>query len=198
MKIKCFDTTELPIMQWSDACGSSAEIFCWPVAADFSLRASLAYVNQSSILKQYSEGERLSIALDKTTLSTEDMRQTKYSLKQVGNAFHSLATEPVKLELTKGSARLLNIIYNPERWSARSKIITNERRLPIGSAGIVFILSGEWGVTGANCSIMKENQGGWWLPDIGEGVVTPKIAGSKLIWVEIVPVNYWRAQQQQV
>ncbi|EKT57456.1 HutD family protein [Providencia sneebia] len=187
MKIKCFDTTELPVMQWSDGCGSSAEIFCWPVASDYSLRASLANIQQSSVLKRYIEGERLSIALGEAALFIEDPKQTQYSLEKAGDSFLSSANQTVKIELAHGTAQLLNIMFNPERWSVKSEIVSNERRLPVATAGIVLILSGEWDVSGANCRVMKVGQGGWWLPDIGEGVIAPKTAGSKLIWVEITP-----------
>ncbi|WP_272679129.1 hypothetical protein [Providencia sp. PROV137] len=39
--------------------GASQEVFCWPVASDYSLRASIATINQDSYLKRYAEGERL-------------------------------------------------------------------------------------------------------------------------------------------
>ncbi|EKT62510.1 HutD family protein [Providencia burhodogranariea] len=187
MKIKCFDATELPILEWQDNCGSSTEVFCWPVASDFSLRASIAYIHHSSFLKQYSEGERFSISLDDGDLYLTDKLQAQQSIKHIGDTFRSQAYQCVELDLQGQPVRLLNLIFNPDRWSVKSRIVTKEHRLPIGQAGLVFVLSGEWGVSGANCKTMRVNQGGWWLPDIGEGVITPQITGSKLIWVEITP-----------
>ncbi|AFH95773.1 TPA: HutD family protein [Providencia stuartii] len=185
MKIKCFDAAELPIEEWQDKCGNSAEVFCWPVASDFSLRVSITQINQSSVLKQHAESEQFCISLDNGQLSIRDQQKTKHSMAKIGDAFHSEGEQLIELELRGSPVRLLNVSVNPERWRVKSHVIAQEQRLPIGQAGIVYVLAGEWDVSGANCKIMAVNQGGWWLPDIGEGHITPRVAGSKLIWVDI-------------
>ncbi len=185
MKIKCFDATELPIEEWQESYGTNAEIFCWPVASDFSLRASLSQVSDSNYLKQYTKGKRLCVSLDNGNLSIVDCQQQRHSMAKIGDTFYAPAQQLAKLELQGSSVRLLNLLFNPERWSVTSQIITQEHRLPIGQAGMVYVLAGEWDVFGANCNSMKVNQGGWWLPDIGEGHLTPSEAGSKLIWLDI-------------
>ncbi|MEX6268555.1 HutD family protein [Providencia huaxiensis] len=86
MKIKCFDMTELPILDWNDGGGFSQEVFCWPVASDYSLRASIATINKDSYLKRYAEGERLAILLNKQPLSLTDNKGVEYPLGQVGDS----------------------------------------------------------------------------------------------------------------
>ncbi|MEX6268556.1 hypothetical protein AB6F56_03785 [Providencia huaxiensis] len=65
--------------------------------------------------------------------------------------------------------------------------MTEKRRLPANQAGLVYVLEGQWEVFGGNCNIMAKGQGGWWLPDIGEGEVKPLSTDSKLIWIELLP-----------
>lgn len=187
MKIKCFDATELPIQEWQDGCGSSTEIFCWPVASDFSLRASLEHITHTSFLKHNIEGERLSISLNKDPISLIDQHQCQHILNDIGDSYQSASCDSIKLELQASPARFLNLEFNTERWSAQSCVITQKQRLPIGQAGVVYILAGEWSISGANCKILNANQGGWWLPDIGEGIVSPNTASSILIWVAVTP-----------
>ncbi|MGJ3352312.1 HutD family protein [Providencia sp. Je.9.19] len=187
MKIKCFNVIELPTREWSDGCGASQEVFCWPVASDYSLRASISTINQNSFLKQYSSGERLAILLDNQELCITDNYSFKHQLKQVGEAIRLPAYQHVSVEIEQTPVHLLNFIFNEERWIVKNHILSNSKKLPINQAGIVYILSGEWRVTGASCNVMTVGQGGWWLPDIGEGELTPQTSESQLIWIEILP-----------
>lgn len=187
MKIKCFDAAELPIQEWHDGCGSSAEIFCWPVASDFSLRASIDHINHTSFLKQHIKGEWLCIALDEIPLSIIDKHQRQHSLNHIGDSYQSATCNDIKLDIPVSPACLLNLEFNTARWLAESRVVTQEQRLPIGQAGVVYILSGEWSISGANCKTLKANQGGWWLPDIGEGIVSPNREDSTLIWIVVTP-----------
>ena len=187
MKIKCFNITELPIREWSDGCGASQEVFCWPVASDYSLRASISTINQNSFLKQYSVGERLAVLLDNRALHITDNHSIKYQLQQHGETISIPAYQYVSIEIQEPPVHLLNFIYLADRWVVKNHIVKGIQNLPINQAGIIYVLSGEWSVTGANCNVMEVGQGGWWLPDIGEGVLTPRIIGSELLWIEILP-----------
>lgn len=189
MKIKCFDAAELPIHEWLEGDGNSTEIFCWPVASDFSLRASIEHITHTCFLNHHTEGARLCISLDKSALSIIDKHQCQHTLNYIGESYQSSACDDARLELLASSSHLLNVEFNTERWVVESHVITQEQRLPIGQAGIMYILAGEWSISGASCKTLKANQGGWWLPDIGEGVVSPNTTGSMLIWVAVTPIN---------
>ncbi|APC11696.1 MULTISPECIES: HutD/Ves family protein [Providencia] len=187
MKIKCFDMTELPILDWNDGGGFSQEVFCWPVASDYSLRASIATINKDSYLKRYAEGERLAILLNKQPLSLTDNKGVEYPLGQVGDSIQFSAQQYCAVNIKQPSTQLLNFIFRQDRWSVKNYLVTEKRRLPANQAGLVYVLEGQWEVFGGNCNIMAKGQGGWWLPDIGEGEVKPLSTDSKLIWIELLP-----------
>ncbi|MDD9340594.1 HutD/Ves family protein [Providencia heimbachae] len=188
MKIKCFNTTELPVFEWSDGSGASQEIFCWPVASDYSLRASIATIKQDSFLKQYSGGERLAILLDNNELNIiTDDKCGVYRLKQAGDSIQIAARQYANINVIQAPANLLSFIFRADRWIVKSNILTEAQKLPINQAGMVYVLSGEWSVSGGNCNLMRTGDGGWWLPDIGEGELKPLTRDSQLIWIEIIP-----------
>ncbi|BBG58724.1 Uncharacterized protein conserved in bacteria [Providencia rustigianii] len=186
MKIKCFSTTDLPVFEWNDNCGTSQEVFCWPVASDYSLRASIAKIEQSSFLKQYPEGERLTILLDNQTLRIHDNHRIDEYFHQVGESIRCPAELYVNVELQQ-PIRLMNFIYRSDRWNVRSYLIDSQQQLPAHQAGLVYVLSGEWLVSGGNCERMSEGDGGWWLPDIRTGELTPCSFDSQLLWIECIP-----------
>ncbi|WP_369311360.1 HutD family protein [Providencia rettgeri] len=187
MKIKCFDITELPNLEWNDGGGASQEVFCWPVASDYSLRASIATINQDSYLKRYAEGERLVVLLNDQKITLTDNKNFTQQLKHIGDHAQFSAQQYAAVNVSQPNTRLLNFIFRADRWSATSTLITDSDKLPTNQAGLVFVLSGEWAVSGGSCKRMAAGQGGWWLPDIGEGEVTPLSADSQLIWIELFP-----------
>lgn len=187
MKIKCFDTTELPTFDWQDGRGASQEVFCWPVASDHSLRASIATINQDSYLKRYAEGERLAILLNEQPLILTDNKQFSCKLERVGDSIQFSAQQYCAVNVEKSPSKLMNFIFRSDRWAIKSYLITEDCRLPVNQAGLVYVLKGQWDVSGANCNTMTQGQGGWWLPDIGEGEVKPLNTDSQLIWIELLP-----------
>lgn len=187
MKIKCFNTAELPVFDWSDGCGASQEVFCWPVASDYSLRASIATINQASFFKQYPDGERLIVLLGKHQVTLTDSQNIERHLIQVGESIQVPANHYIGVNPRHSPVHILNFIYRPDRWTVSSYVITGEQKLPINQAGVVYILSGEWGVSGGSCNRMRIGQGGWWLPDIGEGELKPLTKDCQLVWIKIIP-----------
>lgn len=187
MKIKCFDITDLPNLEWNDGGGASQEVFCWPVASDYSLRASIATINQDSYLKRYAEGERLVILLNNQEITLTDHKNFTQKLSHIGEYAQFSAQQYAALNVSQPNTQLLNFIFRADRWVAKSTLVTKMCKLPNNQAGLVFVLSGEWAVSGGSCSRMAAGQGGWWLPDIGEGEVTPLSADSLLIWIELLP-----------
>ncbi|MEY1274723.1 HutD family protein [Providencia rettgeri] len=187
MKIKCFDTMELPILDWHDGGGASQEVFCWPVASDYSLRASIATIKQESYLKRYAEGERLAILLNDQPLLLTDTKAFECRLEHAGDHVQFSAQQFCMVKLPKPSVKLMNFIFLDDRWAVKNYFITEECKLPANQAGLVYVLNGEWEISGANCHLMAQGQGAWWLPDIGEGVIKPLSTDSKLIWIELLP-----------
>ncbi|MDR2225649.1 MULTISPECIES: HutD/Ves family protein [Providencia] len=187
MKIKCFDITDLPNLKWNDGGGASQEVFCWPVASDYSLRASIATINQDSYLKRYAEGERLAILLNNQNITLTDNKNFTQQLSHVGESAQFSAQQYAAINVSQPNTQLLNFIFRADRWVAKSTLVKETCKLPNNQAGLVFVLSGEWAVSGGNCNRMGVGQGGWWLPDIGEGEVTPLSADSLLIWIELLP-----------
>lgn len=187
MKIKCFDVMELPILDWSDGAGASQEVFCWPVASDYSLRASIATIHQDSYLKRYVEGERLAVLLNDQPLFLADNKAFECQLEHVGDFVQFSAQQFCAVKVIDPAITLMNFIFRDDRWTAKSYVVTDECKLPANQAGLVYVLDGKWEVSGASCNLMVSGQGGWWLPDIGEGAVKPLSTDSKLIWIELIP-----------
>ncbi|CAB5549755.1 HutD family protein [Providencia hangzhouensis] len=187
MKIKCFDIMELPILDWNDGAGASQEVFCWPVASDYSLRASIATINQDSYLKRYAEGERLVVLLNDQPLLLSDTKAFEHRLERAGDHAQFSAQQFCAVKVSEPSVKLMNFIFRDDRWVAINYFITEDCRLPANQAGLVYVLNGEWEISGANCHHMAQGQGAWWLPDIGEGEIKPLSTDSKLIWIELLP-----------
>lgn len=187
MKIKCFDITELPNLDWNDGGGASQEVFCWPVASDHSLRASIATIYRDSYLKRYAEGERLVILLNNKEITLTDNKAFTQRLSQVGDHVQFSAQQYSAVNVSQPSTQLLNFIFHADRWAAKSTLVESACKLPNNQAGLVFVTQGEWAVSGGNCNRMQAGQGGWWLPDIGEGEINPLSADSQLIWIELLP-----------
>ncbi|MCD2528034.1 MULTISPECIES: HutD/Ves family protein [Providencia] len=187
MKIKCFDIKELPILNWHDGAGTSQEVFCWPVASDYSLRASVATIEQDSYLKRYAEGERLVVLLNDQPLLLTDTKAFECRLERAGDHAQFSAQQFCAIKVLQPSVQLMNFIFRGDRWGAKSYFITEDYKLPANQAGLVYVLKGEWDISGANCHLLAQGQGAWWLPDIGEGEIKPLSTDSKLIWIELLP-----------
>ncbi|MCB6144703.1 HutD family protein [Providencia rettgeri] len=110
-------------------------MFCWPVASDYSLRASIATINQDSYLKRYAEGERLVVLLNDQPLLLSDTKAFEHRLERAGDHAQFSAQQFCAVKVSEPSVKLMNFIFRDDRWVAINYFITEDCRLPANQAG---------------------------------------------------------------
>ncbi|WP_272679127.1 HutD family protein [Providencia sp. PROV137] len=129
----------------------------------------------------------MAILLNDQPLLLTDTKAFEHRLERAGDHAQFSAQQFCAVKVSEPSVKLMNFIFRDDRWVAINYFITEDCRLPANQAGLVYVLNGEWEISGANCHHMAQGQGAWWLPDIGEGDIKPLSTDSKLIWIELLP-----------
>ena len=190
MKIKCFDYSDLPVKYLPNEQGEIRDIVYWPVSSDFSWCASFFAVQATTRLDSIANIDRYILMLEGEQLALLCDDGIEYKTRKQALPLSCRGEDAVSI-IVDGITPILslNLMVRHHCWTPKFSIISSAQRLPQSAAGILFSLEGEWHVQGANCNSLKKYQGGWWLPDIREGVVTPVSpqTDNKMLWIDLVP-----------
>ncbi|HCH51690.1 MAG TPA: HutD family protein [Proteus sp.] len=189
MKLRCFDQQELPFISWSNQRGTTQEIVCWPVNNDFSWRACLTSIDDNSSLGQFPDIERQMVLLEGKGVNLNSPGFFNHSVTTSYQPFDFSGDIHVRSELIEGAVKCLNIMVRRTCWKAETTLVTQPLILPSSHAGLIYVIEGQWTLTGATCQHISKGQGAWWLPDIREGEISPLTANSQLLWADIRPLK---------
>ncbi|MFD9030797.1 HutD family protein [Streptomyces sp. NPDC059567] len=186
-----FDVETLTAGQWRNGGGATREIASWPAGSEeFGWRASVADIDRDGPFSAFPGVDRTL-----TLLAGDGVRLTcpgvfNRLLTRAGEPFAFSGDHPLAAELPGGACRVLNIMVRRDRWSAQVDQVTGPLVLPLGHAGVLYVLRGRWQAS-TDSRVLASGQGVWWEEDGNASgqAVTPLSPDATALWADIAPTS---------
>ncbi|MFI8418165.1 HutD/Ves family protein [Serratia sp. NPDC078593] len=188
MQVTYFDFERLPVSPWRNGGGETREIVCQPLQGEaFDWRASIATIAQAGPFSAFSGIDRSITLLEGDGVHLYAAGHIDHRLTTRGEPFSFSGDVALHAELLGGSSQDFNIMTRRGRWRANVQPITTATTLPVGHAGVFYVLCGDWQLQQSPPVTLTARQGGWWPVATRCGGVRPLTQDALALWADLTP-----------
>jgi environmental stress-induced protein Ves len=185
MNYFCID--QVPRTAWKNGGGTTREIMCWPVGADFAgfdWRVSVATISASGPFSRFEGIDRVIMLLEGDGVRLRGTA-TDCQLDEPETPFAFSGDEPLNSELLGAESTDFNVMTRRSVATAHVEIVDSSRSVASRDGGLVMCLSGTWSV---GLQPIEKGQGLWWANELGPFPLEKKTSGV----ARFVLVNWTR------